>query len=386
MYFIKTIDAWSKSGRKGYAANRAHSILDSMEQMYQEGDTDIKPDCYTYNAVLNAWSKSEEYDASMRAEAILKRMNEDDSIEPDVFTYTTVIDSLKNGGRYSAHRALQLLNIMQNSENKVRPNTYTYTTIINVLGKSGDYDAGTKCLMIIDYMMELYCAGDINSKPNALTCNGVLGCLAKTKGLQSSTRINEVLARMKLPPDQHGFGVPPDGISYNIAILFYCRQHTMESIHSAIALLEEMKREDVPPTLKQYNAVIIAISKLQQENSPQLADSILQKMISSFEAGEKYAVQPDTISFNACMNAFSRCTSVQAAHRAEELITQMHNLCQTKAYQNLKPNVRSFAAVLQAWARSGQRREAAIRTEDIIHRMEQLYDAGELESPPDVYW
>jgi len=383
--YTMTIDAWSKSGKRGYAAHRSQSILDSMEQMYREGDMHSKPDSYTYNAVLNAWSKSGEDDASARAQKILNRMTNDLFIKPDVCTYTTVIDSLKNGGRGSAHKALQLLNIMQNADNNVRPNAYTFTTIINVLAKSGDNDAGNKSLIIIEYMMDIYKNGDYDSRPNILTCNGVLGCLAKGSGKHTAAKIDEMLTRMKLPKEQNGFEVPPDGISYNIAILFYCRQKSIDSISHAISLLQLMKTENVSPTLNQYNAVIIALSKLQNGNSPKIADSVLQQMIKSFENGEVHAVQPDTISFNACMNAYSRCTGLDSARRAEELIIQMHNLHQSKAYVGLKPNARSFAAVLQAWARSGQRKTAAIRTEEIIYRMEQLHQLGELESPPDVY-
>lgn len=345
-----------------------------------------KPDSYIYNTVLNAWSKSGEPDAAIRAQVILTKMNYNSWTKPDVCTYTTVIDSLKNGGKYSAQRALQLLSYMQNEKNNVKPNTYTFTTIINVLAKSGEKDAGSKSMMILEYMMDLFRKGDDNCRPNILTCNAVIGCLSKGRGKQASLKIEEMLTRMKLPLEYNGFEVVPDNVTYNIAILFYCRQRTMPSITVAITLLQVMKNENITPSLNQYNAIIIALSKLQHDQSAQIADSLLQQMIVSFESRDEHAVEPDTISFNACMNAYSRLAGLESAHRVEELITQMHTLHQSQAYSNLKPNARSYAAVLQAWAHSGQRKTAAIRTEEIIMRMEELYEIGELEFPPDVYW
>ena len=375
------IDAWSKSGKKGYAARRCQSILDRMEQMYLEGELYIKPNSYTYNAVLNAWSKSGEKDSSMNAEMILKRMIKYQT-QPDVFTYTTVIDTLKGGGRYSAFRALEILKQMQ-TENIVKPNTYTYTTIINVLAKSGDYDSGDTCIALLDYMMELYKNyNDIESKPNIVTCNGVLLAISRAKGIHNASKIEDLLQRMKLPMEQNGFHIPPDNISYNIAILYYCWKNisTLDSISRAISLLQEMKDNQIQPTLNQYNVIIIALSKIHHHKSAKMADSLLQQMI------QESIILPDTVTFNACMSSYARNRGLAPAHRVEELITQMYTLHKSGTHPDLKPNLRSFAAVLQTWARSGLREKAAIRAEEIIHRMEMLYEEGELDSPPDVYW
>ena len=58
----------AKSGHKG-AASRADQLLDKMEAKYLAGDMDLKPNTFTYNAVINALAKSGEAGAAARGEA-----------------------------------------------------------------------------------------------------------------------------------------------------------------------------------------------------------------------------------------------------------------------------------------------------------------------------
>ena len=57
----------AKSGFRG-AATRADKLLEKMELEYQAGDNDLKPNTFTYNAVINALAKSGEPGAAARAE------------------------------------------------------------------------------------------------------------------------------------------------------------------------------------------------------------------------------------------------------------------------------------------------------------------------------
>lgn len=47
--FTAVIDAWAKSGHRGAAA-RADQLLDKMESRYLAGDADLRPNTFTYNA------------------------------------------------------------------------------------------------------------------------------------------------------------------------------------------------------------------------------------------------------------------------------------------------------------------------------------------------
>ena len=48
------------------------------------------------------------------------------------------------------------------------------------------------------------------------------------------------------------------------------------------------------------------------------------------------------------------------------------------------PDAFSFAAVLSTYQKSSEA-GAAQRADEILQKMEELYENGEIESPPDVY-
>ena len=93
------IDAHAKSGERGAAA-RADALLAAMIQQHQsDPDTfwDLRPNTYVFNTVINCWAKSKEQDAAAKAEEMLVAMGRlhlsgNADLKPDAFTYTAVID------------------------------------------------------------------------------------------------------------------------------------------------------------------------------------------------------------------------------------------------------------------------------------------------------
>ena len=93
------IDAHAKSGERGAAA-RADALLADMIQQHQSDPVlhaDLRPNTYVFNTVINCWAKSKEQDAASKAEEMLVAMGRLNSsgipnLKPDAFTYTAVID------------------------------------------------------------------------------------------------------------------------------------------------------------------------------------------------------------------------------------------------------------------------------------------------------
>lgn len=92
---MRSVDAWAKSGEGGNAAQRAEAILHHMHQLYQKtGQENLRPTTGIFNAVINAWARSREKIAPVRAEQILQWMDKlhqtvDSSIQPDKYTFNT---------------------------------------------------------------------------------------------------------------------------------------------------------------------------------------------------------------------------------------------------------------------------------------------------------
>jgi hypothetical protein len=75
--FNSAIIAWAKSGAET-AALRAQALLNDMENYYNEGIFDTKPDRKTYSTVIDTWMKAgcEGEHAKVEMEKLLQKLNQ----------------------------------------------------------------------------------------------------------------------------------------------------------------------------------------------------------------------------------------------------------------------------------------------------------------------
>ena len=96
-------NAWSKS-KDWEAVKRCEAILKRMEGLALEGRTELQPDTVSFNTVIDALAQSGQRGAPQRAEVLLQRMEtlaKDLSFpcEPDTFSFNIVINSWAKVGR-----------------------------------------------------------------------------------------------------------------------------------------------------------------------------------------------------------------------------------------------------------------------------------------------
>jgi hypothetical protein len=72
--FNAVINAWARS-REQIAPVRAEQILEWMEKLHLNGNLDIQPDKYTFNTVIHAWAKSGGKGAAEKAQHLLDSMH-----------------------------------------------------------------------------------------------------------------------------------------------------------------------------------------------------------------------------------------------------------------------------------------------------------------------
>ena len=100
---------WSHIGTLE-AAEQAETILMQLKQMAETEDpASIKPNCFTYNITIYAWSRTGYADANERMWRLYEQM-EQDGIEPDTVTFNTLVTYLaKSERRLDLERADSLL-------------------------------------------------------------------------------------------------------------------------------------------------------------------------------------------------------------------------------------------------------------------------------------
>jgi pentatricopeptide repeat protein len=166
--FNTLIHALSKSG-KSEDMNHAEVIL---SQMKSEG---LAPNVFTYNTIIEGWSKVKDSDGSFKAYNMLKKMldaeKEDKSIHVKAVSVNHVIFSFSRSGlKSSALRAEELLRFMEreyrNGNKKLKPDVFGYSAAIHAWANSGDEDAGERAEALLYEMEKRHADGETDLKPN----------------------------------------------------------------------------------------------------------------------------------------------------------------------------------------------------------------------------
>jgi Pentatricopeptide repeat domain/PPR repeat len=210
------INALAKSGEPGAAA-RAERVLQNMVNRHRNGGSDdVKPTTINFNTVLDAWAKSGGgRQAAERAEEILEWMDRlhkggNPDVKPDTITFNAVLDSwARSGERMAPHRAEQILDHMdelyRSGNSGVKPDTYTYNTLINAWAKCSERGSAARAEHVLCVMENRYNDGDKDFKPNTRTYTSVIDALAKSgeKGaaIRCEQRLNIMIERYEATGD-----------------------------------------------------------------------------------------------------------------------------------------------------------------------------------------
>jgi hypothetical protein len=71
--YNSAINAWANT-QDPNAGMHAEALLRRMEELSEMGKLEVKPDTTTYNTAITAWANSQDPNTGMRAEAILQRV------------------------------------------------------------------------------------------------------------------------------------------------------------------------------------------------------------------------------------------------------------------------------------------------------------------------
>jgi len=148
--FMSVVNAWIKCGSDVFpeapCATEAEAFLKQWQQLYEKtGDNDFRPSSASYMIIIEAWSKRSRFDsvAAKKAEELLHHAehlsatNKNPDLALNVHAYTSVINAWSRSRDYNkAKRALKILRYMndkykETKDEMIRPNMWTYNSAIN---------------------------------------------------------------------------------------------------------------------------------------------------------------------------------------------------------------------------------------------------------------
>mmetsp|Transcript_29251 Transcript_29251/g.32845 ORF Transcript_29251/g.32845 Transcript_29251/m.32845 type:complete len:895 (+) Transcript_29251:105-2789(+) len=100
------------------------------------------------------------------------------------------------------------------------------------------------------------------------------------------------------------------------------------------------------------------------EKAVEKAENLLLQKVEQNMTRDNY----DTFSFNLVLSAWARQRSLEGARRADILLQIL--LKTSDDYPNIRADSYSYSNVLNAYAKSGGKRRAALRAEELLHQME----------------
>ena len=299
-------------------------------------------------------------------------------------------------------------------DDRVRPSVDWYNHIIGAWARSDLDDALKKTNQFLHGMeqygkteddVDNYTDSDIRqcwAKPNTITYNGVLFCLARDQGSGRAKAAQDMLASMKERYQQtNDESIRPDEVTYG-TVLHALAQAGMP--HEAEILLdsleddynafidEESESEQqglgaesvIVPSLTIYNSVLNAWANSYQRNAAERSESLLDRMKVLHRTGRNINVEPDMISLSTVMKCHAQSKTKKGTERAEELLDQAIEMYHQGNWK-VKPDSIMFNCALLGWASiSGvdgqdQGSIAAERAQSLLLKMKSLREDSSLD-------
>lgn len=373
----------------GAAAQRAHRIHNSLVETYRKtGDPHLAPSSVSYNAAINAWSKSYHPSAGEMAELLLGEMmrewrfgESDDNIDeehdvevsmedweddeevenfsrgnkrvrPDVVTFTAIIDAwvkctaLAHEYHYSQPPPNPGFYSTKDTVTKFRKAKEHYAEWKRTQATKADAltkKAATRAKELLQLMIQLSHYDPSSSekseprmRPNCYTYSAVMNALAKSC---SALR-----------------AVSPSGISSKKGVIYDPAKEAQDMLESMIEKYERYKARVGEPetwTTVRYHGA--------NHNQNIISTGLEEKLSNSNNANphwfdpriDELTFPPNTVNYNSILNAWSRASRYdsQSALRAEEILLERMEKRESDGGDAVEPDALSYSLVIHAWLR-----------------------------------
>jgi hypothetical protein len=185
------LQLWARGGAIE-APQKTELLVLAMERLHMATKLKkLQPKTTSFNAVLNAWSKSNDPLSAKHCLDILRFMEShaklgDTSIQPDMVSYGTCIMTLSRHN-YAVEKAEALLRRMEkiaiDSKLKISPDTITYNSVLGCCARQTESRSYLNARAILDGQIHYYEQSKLHSsKPDVYGFTSVLtACASETK-------------------------------------------------------------------------------------------------------------------------------------------------------------------------------------------------------------
>lgn len=304
-----------------------------------------KPDVRAFNILINGYAKRGETE---KLEEIFKHIKES-GLRPSVSTYNTMIaSSVRNGKMDGAEKYLELAH-----GDGILPDAWTYTTLIKGYMDKMQYDTAAR----IWEEME-----DAGIRPTVISYSVMIDGHINNGNLQKAREVFDMMLIR---------GQAPSAITFNSLLKGYAESGEPTALKNALAVLDEMQRNGVPPVTDTFNALMsTAISADEVDIALKLYNRMLSigqfpdgltytilmqayarkgRLSEAVDTFEQFSRDPnahlDIAAYNALVNALACSGEMVAAEK------MLERACNFASKANIGPPVEAFGAVVSGYVR-----------------------------------
>jgi len=377
-YILNTMLSQNNDDKNNNKSEQPHSMINIFDDDVDvvlpssSSSSSVQPNVRSFNTVLMAWSKSNEKKAPEMAEAILHSMKKQQ-----------IMDTQKSPSLSAAtndHQNEEHLFTIDDQNNivlhyNVQPDIISYNTVINCWSKSQRADSGTRAEAILREMMS---EEGVGVTPDTITYSTVINAYAN---IGNANRAEQIVNEMYdnyyniTTPSNYNSVAKPTVECFSTVLKAWSKSKENDAPERATALLERMKGTTnmIQPNMVSYTTVMDSWAKSGRPDAGEQAEEILREMEQLSSESPKYAhLQPNIISYNTVINAYANNGN---AEKAESILDE---LCIGALVQNIKkssyqqqqqgekakPNVRTFTTVLKAWAKRAASEDMTTKSEE----------------------
>jgi len=369
--------AWKNSfGLQG--PDRCNQLFRHLQKLYAESDNkDIKPNTISYGMVIAAFAK---FGRAIEAESILQELldefkrTKDPDLAPNAFVYNAVIDAWSKSNKNDAvQKSEALIDDMykiakETKNNDLLPNRIHYTSFLNTLAKSNDPDLSSRVEHILRRLHELDKKGIPGTKPDFKLYSCIIDCLAKSNSKEGAARAEDILNIMIARYKAGEVSVKPSSTTFNIVIKGHGKSGDVDAGPKAEAVFLKMKSFGAQPTKKTFGSLTHAALNSDDPKAAEKAEWYFKERTRLYEAGNE-SCKPEARAFDLVITACSRYKNQHGVARARFYLDEMERLAKAGNTECL-PTVDTYNSFLGVISKSFFRDKASMAY-DALLEMEQ---------------
>jgi hypothetical protein len=337
--FNVTINACAESTSPD-ALNWAFEVMDLLKKHPTSLALGLKPNQITFGSLMKCVANSKVKDAGVIANRILDEMEDqfqrgDANAKPDVIAYTLAVKAcMKSGDMQLAETTLKRF---ESSDEP--PNIRTYADILNHWASLRSPIAAESAEKILDHMNHKAEAINASLKPNDFCYNMVLAAWMNSGSEKAAENMWRVYEKMLDSTTRTNM------VTYNTLIPFFASSRDRFWIKKADFLLALMESSDDPDILPDYRHFIPVTKGWIEVGEPYLAQIVLQRRVAAFRSGRNPDAKPAAANFELVIRGHLEAKDLLSA---TELLKEMEELYDDQILQQ-EPSRNIYGAVLKAW-------------------------------------